>query len=361
MAEIPRISRRAAIGRLAAGAGFVAAGPRVLGAAPRQDACAALAGQRIDWLVGWSIGGGYDVYSRLIEPVLEDALRAEVVVKNAPGASGLVAARRLSAATPDGRTLGILNGTGLVVAPSAGGLAAPVLDGDFTVLARIVDHRQSLVVGAHLGVTSLDQFVALGRRRPIVLGATGPATVNVLLGALVGDLFGIDTRLVLGFPGSVQVIASVRRGELDGMVVGDETQAGADEVLPLALFQLARPGEAGGGVPNLLDDGSLIDRQPRLFPNPEKARADLAAIEALVGVGRLIAALPGVAPPLQRCLESAILTSLRHPELTRRATRARRSLVPASAAEVFRHLALARQAMPRFDNLLATALGRAGR
>jgi len=35
--------------------------------------------------------------------------------------------------------------------------------------------------------------------------------------------------------------------------------------------------------------------------------------------------------------------------------------VPASAAEVFRHLALARQAMPRFDNLLATALGRAGR
>ncbi len=362
MADALRISRRAALGRLAAGAGLVAARPRLLGARRAEYDCAALAGQRISWLVGWSIGGGYDVYSRLLEPVLEGAFRAEVVVENVPGASGLVAARRLSAAAPDGRTLGILNGTGLVVAPSSGGVTAPVLERDFTILARVVEHRQTLSVGTRSGLTTLDQFVALGRRRPIVLGGTGPATVNVLLGALVGELFGIDVRLVLGFPGSLQITASVRRGELDGMVIGDESLVGTDdEVLPLATFQL--PGTAGQGsdVPNLLGEGSLLDRRPQLFPNPAEAREDLAAIEAIIAVGRLIAAPPGMVTPFQRCLESTVLTSLRDPELVRRAAQARRTLAPAPASEVARNLALAREAVPRFDALLATALSRTGR
>ncbi|MGH7695290.1 MAG: tripartite tricarboxylate transporter substrate binding protein, partial [Gemmatimonadaceae bacterium] len=37
---------------------------------------------RVRWLVGWSAGGGYDTYSRLLAPYLEDVLGVEIVIDN---------------------------------------------------------------------------------------------------------------------------------------------------------------------------------------------------------------------------------------------------------------------------------------
>ena len=343
MPEPPLISRRAALGHLAAGAGLLVAGSNPIGARVL-GTCPQLEGQRINWLVGWTPGGGYDAYSRLLEPVLEAALDAEVVVENIPGAAGVVAARRLSGARPNGRTLGILNGTGLMIAPYTNPAYAPDLERDFTVLARVVDHRQMLVVGTHLGVKTVEELVALGKRRPIVLGNTGPTTINVLLSALVGDLFGIDVRLVIGFPGSVQVIASVLRGDLDGAVAGEESMLGVDGLIPLVRFMdEGDPLGNGNRVPGLTGSGSLLERRPELFPNAPKAREDIRAIEALVGVGRVIAAPPRLPAELRQCLESAVVSSLAAP-----------------AADVLRHVEAAQRAVPRFQGVLRRLLGRAG-
>lgn len=360
MAESLGISRRAALGRLATGAMALSAGPGPL-RAQQPGACPDLAGRRISYLVGWSPGGGYDVYSRLLEPRLEAALAAEVVVENIPGAAGVVAARRLSGARPNGRTLGILNGTGLMIAPYVNPAYAPDLATDFTVLARVVDHRQTLAVGAHLGVTTLEEFVALGRRRPIVLGDTGPTTINVLLSALLGDLFGIEVRLVLGFPGSSQIVASVLRGDLDGMVAGEESIIGVDGLVPLMRFMPeGDPAGDGRRVAGLLGSRSLPETRPELFADLAKAREDVRAIEAMIGVGRVIAAPPGLPDGLRRCLEAALLSCLSAPALIEDARRAGRSLDPAPAAEVLRHVEIARRAAARFEGLLQRMLGGAG-
>jgi tripartite-type tricarboxylate transporter receptor subunit TctC len=48
------------------------------------------AGKTVRMIVGSGVGGGYDVFSRLIAPYLAKTLGATVIVDNVPGAGGLV-------------------------------------------------------------------------------------------------------------------------------------------------------------------------------------------------------------------------------------------------------------------------------
>lgn len=61
--------------------------------------------QRIDWLVGFSAGGGTDLVSRKIAQGMEDSLGQPIAVVNKPGAGGLIALQELIAQPADGYTL----------------------------------------------------------------------------------------------------------------------------------------------------------------------------------------------------------------------------------------------------------------
>jgi tripartite-type tricarboxylate transporter receptor subunit TctC len=69
-------------------------------------ACPQLSGKTINWIIPNAPGSGYDMNSRLVEPHLEKILAAELVLKNVIGAGGVIGARTIMNATPDGRTLG---------------------------------------------------------------------------------------------------------------------------------------------------------------------------------------------------------------------------------------------------------------
>src|SRR4051794_3105839 len=72
--------------------------------------CSSLAGHSITWIVPYSPGGGFDVESRLLAPHLSQVLGADVAVQNVSGAGGLVGAKAIRDAAPDGRTIGVING-----------------------------------------------------------------------------------------------------------------------------------------------------------------------------------------------------------------------------------------------------------
>ncbi|MEZ4416737.1 MAG: tripartite tricarboxylate transporter substrate-binding protein [Gemmatimonadota bacterium] len=356
----PDPSRRRLLRWLGAAAGGALLSSRPLAGIGSERVCESLRGRRVSWLVGWSPGGGYDIYSRLLEAPLERALDAEIVIENMPGASGIVAARRISTSRPDGRTLGILNGTGLMLAPYSNPGFAPSLEHDFTLLGRIVDHEQALVVGRASGITSLSDLVEIGRRRPIVLGVTGPTTVNVLLSAALEDLFGIEVALVLGFPGSQELLTAVLRGDLDGAVIGDESAEPLDELLPLLRFShppLGGPAAERGRT--LLGEEGVLATDPQLFPDPERAQRDAADLATLMDVGRLVAAPPGLPAELGACMAASVASALADPALLTRAAQAGRTLRPGSAAETARTVSVARLALPRFAAAVERAVRRA--
>jgi tripartite-type tricarboxylate transporter receptor subunit TctC len=63
----------------------------------------------IEMIVAFSPGGGTDVAARSIEPFIEEALGADITVRNVPGAGGEVGFTELANAEPDGYTIGFIN------------------------------------------------------------------------------------------------------------------------------------------------------------------------------------------------------------------------------------------------------------
>src|SRR5437868_7997607 len=94
-------------------------------AASAQDAERAFyAGKTVRMIVGSGVGGGYDVFSRLIAPYLSKTLGTTVIVENVPGAGGLVALNKLYIAPPDGLQISLTQGTMAGVAQLTGDQAA---------------------------------------------------------------------------------------------------------------------------------------------------------------------------------------------------------------------------------------------
>src|SRR5688572_31577523 len=82
------------------------------------------AGKTVRMIVGSGVGGGYDVFSRLIAPYLAKTLGTTVIVENVPGAGGLVALNKLYVAPPDGLQISLSQGMMAGVAQLMGDQAA---------------------------------------------------------------------------------------------------------------------------------------------------------------------------------------------------------------------------------------------
>src|SRR5215218_10478261 len=95
------------------------------------------AGKTVRMIVGSGVGGGYDVFSRLIAPYLSKTLGATVIVDNVPGAGGLVALNKLYIAPPDGLQISLVQGTMAAVAQLTADQAARFDLAKYTYLATV--------------------------------------------------------------------------------------------------------------------------------------------------------------------------------------------------------------------------------
>ncbi len=68
-------------------------------------------------IVPFPPGGAPDMLSRLIGPKLTERLGQQVIVENRPGASGMIGMELIARATPDGYTIGVGQGSNMVVVP----------------------------------------------------------------------------------------------------------------------------------------------------------------------------------------------------------------------------------------------------
>jgi tripartite-type tricarboxylate transporter receptor subunit TctC len=188
-------------------------------------------GRTLRWIVPSAPGGGFDTYSRLIEPFYERALGAEIVVENRSGAGGIVGTTAIRQSAPDGGTVGILNGPGLMVAALSGETKVPNPATDFTILARVARSEHVWVAGAGSGLDSIAEVFAEAEKRPILIGVRevgGTAFLNI---AVTTSLLGFDRRIVAGFRGNREATMAAVRGDVDLVVytfesIRDRIQSG---------------------------------------------------------------------------------------------------------------------------------------
>ena len=121
-------------------------------------------------------GGSIDAIARIIGDELSRAIGQQVLVENRGGAAGNIAAVAVARAAPDGHTL-LVSGTNLVLNPFLRKKDDSWVDPVKALAPVALTARTNyvLVVGPHVKVASLDEFLAWARRQDgkLVFGSSG--------------------------------------------------------------------------------------------------------------------------------------------------------------------------------------------
>ena len=358
--KFPRRTFLRALG-LAGGAAIFCPGA-IVEALAATGGCPGVAGRNVHWIVPFSAGGGYDTYSRLIGSFYEDRLGAEIAVENVTGAGGIIGAKKIQAAAPDGLTIGLLNAPGLIIAGLGGDADVPNPATDFTILGRVSSYRHIWATASSSPFKTFDDLLAESKKRPIVAAvveAGGTAFANF---AITSHLLGIDLEYIAGFPGSKQASMSVVRGEVDVGSLGYESSlklVESGDLRPLMQSSLDPIADHPSlkGVPVLGGSEGLAARRAReLNRDVEEALADAGALDDIFSGGRLIAAPPGIGKDLFRCLEEALYETLTDPGFQAAAAKAKRSLDVARSAEALSGLKSGMGRADRFSTLVKQAI-----
>ena len=195
-----------------AAAAVVAFGAAGFGPVSAQDF---YAGKTVKIAVGFSPGGGYDAYGRLVARHIGQHVpgKPTVIVQNMPGASSMKAVKFLDAGAPaDGTVMTIFN-AGLI----SQSLTSPdKVTVDFTKLRFVGSVTSDVRLCYFWGATGIKTWEDLLKRKEVVMGATAVGSSSYINGRVIKNMFGANIRHVLGYPGSTEQRLAIERGELDG-------------------------------------------------------------------------------------------------------------------------------------------------
>ncbi len=170
-------------------------------------------------IVAYSPGGAVDTIGRTIAKYIEPYLGQRVVVRNKPGAGGEIGYRSLSAANPDGYTIGMITAPPILMLDmlresSSGDIS------DFEVLASIQKDPVVLAVAADSPYQTLNELLDAARSHQtnlINVAGDGPLSNNQLQLVVAESEFGVDFNFV-PFSGSGPSIAALMGGQVQAAV-----------------------------------------------------------------------------------------------------------------------------------------------
>lgn len=318
----------------------------------------------VRWIVPNAAGGGSDTYSRLLQPFAEAKLGCRIHISNMPGASGLVGTRALKVAEPDGRTLGIFNAPGLLVASLLGVGEAPNPLSDFDILCRVARSEHIWATGGNSDFQSFEQMLVAAEQRPLIIGLNSVGGVSFVDAAVTSHLLGLEAEFVPGFGGSRTTSLAAVRGDVDLVALSYESvrdRIVAGDLRPVLRIDDDRHGTDPllAGVPALGGSSGMAGvRAEALGREATRTVADADALIALVGAGRVVAAPLGLDSALLECLESRLLESLRDSAFEKAATKGERSLDAASSAEARSEIDRAQGRAARLMSITRSALAK---
>jgi tripartite-type tricarboxylate transporter receptor subunit TctC len=159
-------------------------------------------------------GGNPDVLGRLLAERLQSMLGAAFVVENMPGAGGVLAAKRIQAAQPDGYTI-MLNDSGALAINVAMNPNANYTVKDFTPIAALASVPTVLVVIPSVPANNLQEFIALAKSKPgeLSFGSAGAGSIHHLTMEIFEERTGIKL-LHVPYKGGTALVTGLLGGEI---------------------------------------------------------------------------------------------------------------------------------------------------
>ena len=197
-------------------------------------------------------GGGVDIIARLVGQYLGEKLRQPVLIDNRAGAGGTIGLGLLAKAPADGHTLGMGVTATLAIAPAIYRNLGYDPDRDFDPIVLIASVPLILAVHPSLPIKSVNDLIALAKRRPGQIGYSsgGSGTPPHLAAELFKSLAKVDilhvpykvgppaiNALVSGevsvmFANTLPAIPHIKSGRLKALAVTSERRSDAFPELP---------------------------------------------------------------------------------------------------------------------------------
>lgn len=171
-------------------------------------------GKTLTMIVGYSAGGGYDIYARAIARFMGDHVPGapKVVVQNMPGAGSIASANYLYSVAPkDGTVFGTF-GRGVPMEPLIG-IAKTQYDATkFTWIGSAANELSVCAVTQKSRIKTYDDVFKM----EVAVGGEGSGSDPDTYAMMMRGILGAKFRIVTGYPGGNDMTLAIERGELDG-------------------------------------------------------------------------------------------------------------------------------------------------
>ena len=171
-------------------------------------------GKNINLIIGYSAGGGYDVYARLLARHLGKHIPGTptIVPQNMTGAGSLRAAAYVYSAAPkDGTVIGTF-ARGMAIFPLLSG--SDEFDGrKFNWLGSMTTDTSLCIASTKSPLHNLQDMID----KPSNMGGEGPGADPDIFASMYKNVFQSKLKLITGYHGTADMMLAIARGELDSL------------------------------------------------------------------------------------------------------------------------------------------------
>ncbi len=265
------------------------------------------AGKTVKMIIGLGVGGGYDLWGRILARHLGRHLpgNPNVIAQNMEGAGSFRAANYFQSVAPrDGTVIGLL-ARDAALGPITGAPGAQFDPPSFTWLGTTALETNVCMAYKTAAVKNIRDLA----ERQLTVGENGPGTGTGTYPKALNALLGLKFRIVGGYSSSADVMLAMERGEVEGYCESlDSITVRRPDWIPTKTVNILL--QAGAHPhPDLKD----VPYVPDLAKSPE----DRTAIEFLYagqGIGRPFIAPPGLPPERVKMLREAFDATMKDPE-----------------------------------------------
>jgi tripartite-type tricarboxylate transporter receptor subunit TctC len=285
-------------------------------------------GKTVTVIVGYTAGGGYDLYARTLARHMGKHLPGNpaFIVQNITGAGSLNAANHIYNLSPkDGTAFGTF-GRGLAMEPLIGTATKAQFDATKFTWLGSGTNEVSLCATWH---ASPVKTWADAHKTTFTVGGEGAGSDPDVFSALVRNVFGLKLKLVSGYQGTTDVILAIERGEVDGRcgwswssIKSTKPTWFTEKKLNYLVHMSETKAPELPNVPLISDFAN--DRQKQI----------LKIVLSRQTMGRPFTAPPGLPEDRKQALRKAFDETLKDPAFLEEADKLKLEVNPVSGAEV---------------------------
>jgi tripartite-type tricarboxylate transporter receptor subunit TctC len=306
-------------GLFAAAAAMLVASTLAAEAVAQSDPAANFPNRPIHLVVGFSAGGGTDIFARMIAPRMFPGSGQPTVIENKPGAGSIIASEYVARAPADGYTI-LLNPVAVMTVNEAVYPKLPYSTlRDFAPISILSSYPFIMVVTTAVPVSSIKDLVDYVKTNPARANISGASPIYQLTTELFRIVTGARMEYI-GYKSSTESVAAVASGEV------------------LATLSDAPP--VSNPIRNGQVRGLAVTSRTRMeaFPDlPTMAELGLPKLEMTGGNGALAPA--GTPPAVIDKLQKEFIRVIQLPDVRERFSTFAAEPVGSTAQEFGRYLA----------------------